>query len=562
MLCQLSIRNILSLESIDIEFSSGLSVLTGETGAGKSILLDALGLALGWRAESGLLGRAGKTASVSAVFAVDAQSKEKIEQVLSPHDIAIEGDSLIMRRVIQSDGRSRGYINDMPVSITLMRRCAAHCVEVEGQFASQGLLNPHNHRLILDSVAQIADERVLLAEYYKAYAEKRDALRRAQDIIEREREQQAYHMACLDELDRLAPKEGEVTQLTEKRRLFRRRHALQEHIEGARKVLRGDGHKGGSVYHQCEKIQRHMHAVKDDMPGHADALVQSVDSICLELTELESALPTLDHLIDTEGESLESIEERLFALKGIARKHHIDGDMLCQFHQDLAQRVERVRREEDTLTQYEKDARHAWDIYERQSLLVREKRKEAAHILDASVVGELSSLKLEKARFETRIEELPRDEWREHGGENVTFAVSFNPGFDMAGVHKVASGGERSRMLLALRVVTSQASCPPTLIFDEVDSGVGGAVADAVGQRLSSLAHQRQILVVTHSPQVTAFGHDHYLIRKDTEDGRVVTRLESLNADDRREELARMLSGASITAEARAAATRLLEGQV
>ncbi|MBC6445105.1 MAG: DNA repair protein RecN [Alphaproteobacteria bacterium GM202ARS2] len=566
MLCHLSIRNILSLTSIDVDLSKGLSVLTGETGAGKSILLDALGLALGFRAESGLLDKKQKQGSVVATFRVDTSLQKDLQALLAEHGIDVTSGEILLRRVLTEDGRSRAFINDVMVGVALMRACGCMLVEIEGQFADQGLLRVAHHRTIVDSVLALDEHVATVARLHDVYRTADEACQSAQTSLQKQKEQEAYDRACLEELDRINPLEGEATQLTEKRRLLASHEQIHQHVNDAQSAIEGGDVDSGSGNRQAgdglsgrmQNLRRSIHFLAEKAPERFGDMAKSIDSACLELAEVGTALTNYHASLAEGNDSLESVEERLFTLRDVARKHNVDPDALPAVHTALAERISTLEQGAHAIEARQKAKDDAWRAYRQAVLQLREKRQKGVKDLDRQIMAELAPLKLDKAQFETRVEPLDENNWGATGGDRVVFMVALNPGSEKGPLHKVASGGERSRLMLALRVVTSQASCPPTLIFDEIDRGIGGAVADAVGKRMARLAQKTQVILVTHSPQVTSVASHHYRIDKTMGDTQAITNVFPLQESDRVEEVARMLSGEQITQEARAAAARLL----
>ena len=565
MLCHLSIRNILSLESIDVDLAQGLSVLTGETGAGKSILLDALGLALGFRAESGLLGKNDKQASVVATFRVDSRLEGELQALLAEQGIDVTGGEILLRRVLTEDGRSRAFINDVMVGVALMRACGCLLVEIEGQFADQGLLRVAHHRTIVDSVLGLEKQVAALSPLHEAYHKADEACQQAQTTHDTRKQQEAYDRACLEELERINPLEGEASRLIEKRRLLSSHEQIHQHVSEAQSEIDGsneDSKTQDGLSGRMQSLRRSIHFLAEKSPERFGDMAKSIDSACLELSEVGSALANYSVSLAEGGDSLESVDERLSALRDLARKHSVEADTLPRVRDALAQRVSALEQGTQSIEALQRAKDDAWQAYRQAVLDVRNKRQTGVQDLDKRIMAELAPLKLDKAQFETRVEPLAEENWGATGGERVVFMVALNPGNEKGALHKVASGGERSRLMLALRVVTSQASCPPTLIFDEIDRGIGGAVADAVGKRMARLAQETQVILVTHSPQVTSVASHHYRIDKVMDDERAITNLLPLQEEGRVEEVARMLSGEQVTQEARAAAVRLLGAHV
>ena len=548
MLTDLSIRNVVLISELDLSFKNGLSVLTGETGAGKSILLDALGLALGGRAEARLVRHGADLASVSAVFATEGDPL--LAALLSEQEITVD-DELILRRTLRPDGRSKAFLNDAPVSVGLLRRVGAALVEIQGQFDQQGLMDPATHRTMLDVFGDLGDVAAEVDAAYRRWDEARRALRQAQDSAAESKQNQDYLQFAIEKLETLAPQSGEEETLAQERELLRNAGRIAETVEGATAAL---GHDGAED--RLGQAARHLSAFDGDL--FADALA-AVDRATIETREAIDLLAKTAAHLDTSGSDLEAVESRLFDLRETARRHGVEPDALPDLLESLSDQLSLIENGDATIERLTQDVADARAAYHKSAEALSTARRAAAGTLDTAVNAELPPLKLEKARFETAITESEETDWAAHGKDRVQFLVSTNPGTPAGPLGKIASGGERSRFLLALKVTLAERGGAETLIFDEVDAGVGGATASAVGERLDRLAAHKQILVVTHSPQVAASGQAHWRVEKSALSGAAVTAVAKLDAAERREEIARMLSGASITEEARAAAARLLE---
>ena len=558
MLQNLSIRDVLLIDRLDLDLSAGLAALTGETGAGKSILLDALGLALGGRAESGLVRPGAAQAGVTAEFSLAAE--HPVFALLREQGID-DATPLILRRQIAADGRGRAFINDQPVSVALLRRCGEFLVEIEGQFEQQGLLDMGNHRALLDSFGTLKGKATELAQLWRGWRAAGTARAELEAQILQARRDEEYLRHAVGELTAIEPKAGEEAELSEQRRLLMNREKLLEALTAALEDLTGsDG-----ADHGLRSAQRRLDRIADKAGDLVAPVIAALDRAGSELMEATAALERLLRNPDLAPKRLEQIEERLFALRDLSRKYNVPADQLAEHGAALAEKLAALDDQTGRLaklTQAEAAARQA---YMAAAEALSAARHKAAKKLDAAVTAELPPLKLDKARFATRFERLPESDWGEHGLDRVAFEVATNPGLPPGPLAKIASGGELSRFLLALKVVLAEADPVPTLVFDEVDSGVGGATAAAVGERLAQLASRLQVLVVTHSPQVAARAVRHWRVEKATgpargAKGATATRVVELDAAGRREEIARMLSGATVTDEARAAADRLLAG--
>lgn len=553
MLTALSIRNVVLIEKLDLTFQQGLCVLTGETGAGKSILLDALGLALGARADTGLLRQDGGDATVTATFEVP--TGHPANRMLDEHGIEAE-DVLVLRRTLNASGRSRAFINDQASSVALLRRIGESLIEIQGQFEQHGLLDPATHLSLLDTFGRLGEHAADLRARFVAWREAEAARDRAVTAAEEARRDEEYLRHALDELDSLDPQEGEDAELTESRRFLQQAEQIVDAIRAARAEFDARRPVSESLRAALRKLER----LSEVAGGRLDAAIAALDRALAEVESASGALNDAARAIDTDDAGLNRVEERLFALRELARKHRVDVDSLPALRQRMADRLALISDRADTLVRLETQAREARDAYLAKAESLSGARAKAAKALDKAVNTELPPLKLEKAVFQTDIVRLPEPDWSETGFDRARFVVSTNPGSPSGPIGKIASGGELSRFMLALKLVLMASGDQPSLIFDEVDSGVGGATAHAVGERLWRLADRTQLLVVTHSPQVAARGTDHLLVRKAGNGDRVITDVERLGGESRLEEVARMLSGAVVTAEARAAAGRLIEG--
>lgn len=553
MLLGLSIRDVVLIDRLDLEFSGGLSALTGETGAGKSILLDALGLALGARGDSALVRKGAQAASVTAAF--DLPSDHPAVLRLREQDVAVDGP-LLLRRTLAADGRSRAFVNDQPTSVGLLRELGASLVEIHGQFDNQGLLDSATHRWALDNhgglVGQAAKLGVLFADWRTASAHEDEARAEA----ERSESDVGYLRHALAELDALDPRTGEEEELAARRALLSAREKLADALNAATAEL--TQHKGAAG--ALRAAQRHLERVAQPAQGRLDAAIAALDRAAIEASEAVAQIEQAGATLDLDTGDLERAEERLFAIRGLARKHRVEVDRLPALRSEFAAKLAVIDDREGRMAQLVAATRRARELYLEAARELSAARAAAAAKLDRAVAKELPPLKLEKATFRTRREPLPETAWSTHGIERIVFEVATNPGLDPGPLDKIASGGELARFMLALKVVLARSGATPTMVFDEVDSGIGGAAAAAVGERLARLASDVQVLVVTHSPQVAARADHHWRVSKKTAKGTVVTAVEPLDEAARREEIARLLSGARITEAARAAADSLLAG--
>ena len=543
MLAGLTIKNVVLIDQLSIQFDKGLCALTGETGAGKSILLDSLGLALGARSESGLVRKGEETANVSAEF--DLPAKHPVFTFLKEQGLDAESP-LVLRRSVSQDGKSRAFINDHPVSVSLLKHAGEMLVEIHGQFDTQTLLNPKVHRGILDEYAGAKAGE--LAAVWNGWKEAIEALERKKQDMTRAKSDEVYFRAALEQLDELSPKAGEEEELTLLRSRLMKREQNIENYSNAFKGSEQAMNNLNTVWKALEKAGE----------GGSD-VAKALDRAMVELQEVSAGVEAMVSSLENSEFSLTDIDDRLFALKAQARKHACTIDDLPAKRDEIAGLLRGIEDQEDTLASLQKSVEKGRKEYLSKAGDLSAKRKKAASQLDKLVGKELAPLKLEKARFDTSVEPLDESEWGPEGMDRVQFLVATNPGAAAGPLNKIASGGEMARFMLALKVVLAEVGTAETLVFDEVDSGIGGATADAVGERLARLAKQRQILVVTHSPQVAAKSSYHAIVVKTGKTNPTTKILPLSNSNERTEEIARMLSGAEITKEARAQAAKLLE---
>lgn len=552
MLTSLSIRNVVLIEALDLSFSGGLGVLTGETGAGKSILLDALGLVLGDRADSGLVRGGEDQASVTATFEF-AQLPDPIRTSLSEAEVDLElGEPLIVKRRVKADGGSKAFINDQPVGVALLRDIARNLVELHGQHDDRGLVNARGHRSLLDRYAggEVAGVEQAWGKWRKA----EDALAQARAAISKAAEEQDLLLAHLTELAALAPEAGEEDELAGQRADMQKGERLSGDLIELQRLWEGSD----SALAGLRSAARRLDRIAIEHPMLAEAL-ESLDRAVIEASEAEDKLARAAELLAHDPAMLDRIETRLFELRATARKHNCTVDELPAKMIEMREALDAIEGGEAQIGTLERTAREAALDYQAKAEALSVIRVEAARRLDKAVAAELAPLKLDSAKFHTAVLRLPEDRWGAGGIDAVEFLISTNPGADFAPLGKIASGGELSRFILALKVALAEEGGVATIIFDEIDRGVGGAVASAIGERLARLASSGQLLAVTHSPQVAARGDRHYMIAKSSQGTVTRTSVGLLDAAARKEEIARMLSGAEVTAEARAQADRLLE---
>ena len=551
MLSRLSIRNVVLIEALDIEFQSGLTVLTGETGAGKSILLDALGLALGSRADFGLIRNVSDRASVTAEFEIEAD--HPVWDVLS--EIGIDpADSLILRRQLRSDGKSPAHINDEAVSVNLLRQIGDMLVEIQGQFEGRGLLDPTTYLPLIDRAAGHQDALSTTARLWAELKAARAELEQMTDRLARAREEEDWMRDAVEQLDMLTPTAGEEDQLTAERQRHMHSTRIAEALQQAHVMLSDED----GISHMAGRAQAILERQAEVAAGALDPAIEALDRAVSELTEAESQLTEIAEQLDGDPNRLAEIDERLHQIRTQARKHKIETDELPALHETLIAQLAEMDDKSGALARLQQAEQDCLAAFKAQAEHLSAQRRQVAERLDQAVMAELPPLKLEAAAFQTDFQTLTDDRWSATGWDRVSFQARTNPGMPAGPIDKIASGGELARFLLALKVVLSENEPPKTLIFDEVDSGVGGAVAAAVGARLARLGQKMQTLVITHSPQVAGNGNQHLKIAKYQTGDQVISSTASLSQVERREEIARMLSGDQITEAARSAAAQLL----
>lgn len=563
MLIGLQIRDVVLIEALDLSIGPGLTALTGETGAGKSIILDALGLATGARGEAGLVRRGAAQAVAAAVFAPAAD--HSVWTLLDDKGLSYARDEdLVLRRTLSSDGRSRAFVNDQATGVGVLRELGEVLLEVHGQHETVGLLDGRTHRPILDAFGDLAAPAASVASAWKAWRaqiERVEALRAEAERSAAEVEELTFR---LSELDRLDPKWGEETELAEARAVLGAAEKALTDIEAARAVFEGLGPRVAGAIRALARARERAVTAGAATEGAAalrlSAAADALDRVLTEAGEAEAAIDAAAEAFAFEPDRLEKTEERLFDLRGLARKLSATVEDLPELRVRFAERLQAIEASESQLLNFEVELSRARQTYLDAAGRLTSARRTAGEELAHAVMGELAPLKLDKARFRVAVETLAEDRAGPAGLDRIGFEISTLPGAPFGGLAAIASGGELARFALALKAVLAgrDAAAQPLMIFDEVDQGVGGAVADAVGARLKRLAAKAQVLVVTHSPQVAARADAHWRISKAGEGERVRTTVEPLAPKDREEEIARMLAGAEITDAARAAARALM----
>ena len=551
MLTNLSIRNIVLIEKLDLEFDSGLTVLTGETGAGKSILLDALGLALGSRADFSLVRAGENSAQVTASFAIP--SAHPVRDILLEAGIIIQ-EELILKRQLRQD-RSPAAINDEPVSVSLLRKCGDLLIEIQGQFEGRGLLDTSNHITLLDKMSQHSELLNSTKLSYQRWQRAEQIFKEAEELINKSREEEDWLRESLKELDMLAPIVGEEKILVANRDIHANANRIIQGLQSAYELL---NHDEGAIS-KIERANTQLTKIETIGSDIVNSMLQKLQQIILELNEVEIELRDAAERLDGDPAKLEEIEERLHLLRSQSRKHNCSPDDLANLYHSFQEKLSNLDDQTGKIAKLRLELSAAKEEYVSNAKQLSSSRKIAAKKLDQQVMQQLPVLKLETSEFKTNIQLLEESKWNVMGIDKVRFEARTNPGQLIGAIDKIASGGELARFLLALKVVLSEGYPDKCLIFDEVDSGVGGAVADAVGTRLSKLAKTIQTLVVTHSPQVASKGENHFKITKSSINDKVISHTLLLNEEEHIEEVARMLAGEQITDAARMAARTLID---
>ncbi|MDO9414554.1 DNA repair protein RecN [Pararhizobium sp.] len=557
MLSQLSIRDIVLIERLDLNFETGLSVLTGETGAGKSILLDSLSLALGGRGDGSLVRHGEDKGHVTAVFDVGMEHAARL--LLRENSIDDDGD-LIFRRVQSADGRTRAYVNDQAVSVQLMRQAGQLLVEIHGQHDDRALVDTDAHRTLLDAFAGLTEEALDVSGAYRLWKDAERTLKRHREKVEAAAREADYLRASVDELEVLSPQDGEEDELADRRGQMMKAERIAGDINEASEFLNGNASPVPMIASLVRRLERKSHEAPGLLEDTVALLDAALDQLSNAQMEVEAALRKTEY----DPRELERVEERLFALRAAARKYSVPVTELPALAVRMIAELAELDAGEEKLAHMVTRLNETRAAFDAAAGSLSAKRHHAADALSQAVMAELPALKLERARFMAAVMS-DAAQASENGIDTVEFHVQTNPGTRAGPIMKVASGGELSRFLLALKVALADRGSAPTLVFDEIDTGVGGAVADAIGQRLKRLSGTVQVLSVTHAPQVAARAATHLLISKGPsgkDNETIATRVTRMNDADRREEIARMLAGASITDEARAAAARLLSGTV
>lgn len=552
MLSRLSIRDVVLIKSLDLDLSLGLTTMTGETGAGKSILLDALGLAIGERAESRLVRQGASMADVTAVF--DVPLGHPSQTVMLENQLPVEDDCIIMRRTLNRDGKSKAYVNGTPVTAGLLRQIGHRLIEIQGQFDQHGLMNPATHIDILDIFANTQAIKAQVSTAHKNWQEAKHALDKAINSSEQAQAQEQVLQENLEELNALEPKLGEAKALEQQRNMVANTERTARAIHESYDAITNENGMEALLLRAIRTLE-HSKACAG---GVLDDAYEALERALIEIQEALHALDTAGTTMENHSISLEAVDDRLFALRDAARKHGITPDDLPSLMDEMNASLAMMQGSQQFITQLQQAVDDSLGTYLKLSKTLSACRHSSAYLLCDAMNNELPHLRLDGAVFSVDIQPLPPYTYTPNGQDNVTFMVQMNAGASPSPLHKSASGGELSRLLLALKVCLAETSTEKTIVFDEIDHGVGGATAHAIGERLCQLGERFQVMTITHSPQVAAKGETHMKITKSTADDTTETHVNTLNETERREELARMLSGNEITAEARAAAKRLM----
>ncbi len=548
MLRALDIRDMLIIDRLELTFQPGLNALTGETGAGKSILLDSLGFVLGWRGRAELVRQGAAQGEVVAEF--ELPDDHPAHAVLAEAGLP-GGEELILRRVNTAEGRKTAWVNDRRCSGEVLRALSETLIELHGQHDDRGLLNPRGHRVLLDDYAQVSEQLALVRRAWSEMSRSRKALAETEAALAAMRAEEEFLRHSVAELDKLDPQPGEDADLDARRRMMQGAERIRDDVARAFDLLGGEGAEGA-----MSDAMRWLEGVSDNAGGQLEDPIVALGRALIELGEAQDGVNACLQALDFNPAELEAAEERLFAIRALARKHDVAPDDLGPFADTLRDRLGQLDAGDADLAERRAAVEAAQAAYDTAAARLSATRQKAAGQLDAAVMAELAPLKMERAVFQTEIS--PADPGPE-GTDAVAFTVATNPGAPSGPLNKIASGGELSRFLLALKVCLSGDDSARTMIFDEIDRGVGGATADAVGRRLAALAQGGQVLVVTHSPQVAARAAHHWRVQKQVNAGQTLSTVVPLAEGDRVDEIARMVSGDTITDEARAAARALLD---
>ncbi len=551
MLKSLSIRNVVLIDKLDLDFRNGFSVLSGETGAGKSILLDSVGLLLGKRAEIGMIRSGCDKLSVCGSFEI-ADKKGELAALCAEYDLDFDNE-IIIKRTLNQDGKGKIFFNDQPITQKLLKEIGGYLVEIHGQFDNQGLLNPATHLSVLDNYGNYPDKIAAMKNAFGVYKKAKTERAAAEEKIRQAKNEEENLRHWVDEFQKIKPQANEQEELEQKRQQMMNAEKILENLDAAYKAM-----SQGGVQSSLRQAQAAIARVNSLLNGKFDNIYDLLDTALVNADEASEEIEAASNEVSLNQNELDAVEERLFALKALARKHNSTVEELPQVWAQMEEDLQNLASGEENIENLRKLETAAYNDYVKKATEVSQARLATALKLDAKIQAELPDLKMDKARFMTQVSDKPENLWNENGRDEVCFMVSTNPNTPYGSLSKIASGGELARFMLALKVNLAQSSQVETMIFDEVDTGIGGATAQAVGEKLAKLGEKVQVLVVTHSPQVAAQSKYHYKVEKTTMDNVTTTTLRELSINEKTEEVARMLSGEQITNEARAAAKVLI----
>lgn len=551
MLKSLSIRNVVLIDKLDLDFRNGFSVLSGETGAGKSILLDSVGLLLGKRAEIGMIRSGCDKLSVCGSFEI-VDKKGELAALCAEYDLDFDNE-IIIKRTLNQDGKGKIFFNDQPITQKLLKEIGGYLVEIHGQFDNQGLLNPATHLSVLDNYGNYPDKIAAMKNAFGVYKKAKSERAAAEEKIRQAKNEEENLRHWVDEFQKIKPQANEQEELEQKRQQMMNAEKILENLDAAYKAM-----NQGSVQSSLRQAQAAIARVNSLLNGKFDNIYDLLDTALVNADEAGEEIEAASNEVSLNQNELDAVEERLFSLKALARKHNSTVEELPQVWAQMEEDLQNLASGEENIENLRKLETAAYNDYVKKATEVSQARLATALKLDAKIQAELPDLKMDKARFMTQVSDKPENLWNENGRDEVCFMVSTNPNTPYGSLSKIASGGELARFMLALKVNLAQSSQVETMIFDEVDTGIGGATAQAVGEKLAKLGEKVQVLVVTHSPQVAAQSKYHYKVEKTTMDNVTTTTLRELSINEKTEEVARMLSGEQITNEARAAAKVLI----
>lgn len=551
MLKSLSIRNVVLIDKLDLDFRNGFSVLSGETGAGKSILLDSVGLLLGKRAEIGMIRSGCDKLSVCGSFEI-VDKKGELAALCAEYDLDFDNE-IIIKRTLNQDGKGKIFFNDQPITQKLLKEIGGYLVEIHGQFDNQGLLNPATHLSVLDNYGNYPDKIAAMKNAFGVYKKAKSERAAAEEKIRQAKNEEENLRHWVDEFQKIKPQANEQEELEQKRQQMMNAEKILENLDVAYKAM-----SQGGVQSSLRQAQAAIARVNSLLNGKFDNIYDLLDTALVNADEASEEIEAASNEVSLNQNELDAVEERLFSLKALARKHNSTVEELPQVWAQMEEDLQNLASGEENIENLRKLETAAYNDYVKKATEVSQARLATALKLDAKIQAELPDLKMDKARFMTQVSDKPENLWNENGRDEVCFMVSTNPNTPYGSLSKIASGGELARFMLALKVNLAQSSQVETMIFDEVDTGIGGATAQAVGEKLAKLGEKVQVLVVTHSPQVAAQSKYHYKVEKTTMDNVTTTTLRELSINEKTEEVARMLSGEQITNEARAAAKVLI----